>query len=238
MMPRRIPDYPDIYWTWNYFSSIGSIISLIGLFVFLYLMWNMFTINTIGLQYKNLFYFLIKGNNNQKLLLSLKKIEFFLLSHIYKKKNNFLYTIIYFLIKDILSLIYSILTIQNYYFIKYNFMNYFNKFNFFVYLDRYYYSNLLYKLLNVWNISLNIYDNNKIKNSTNDIYDLLSFFSYNYIIIFTLFITISKEIVNKIIILKFKFIIYNLYLNKYINVIFNSLFIYTYKNQIKKSYLK
>lgn len=241
-MPRRIPDYPDIYWTWNYFSSIGSIISVVGLFVFFYLMWNMLSINTIGLQYKNLFYVLIKGNKNQKLLLKLKKIEFSFLSKLIVNKQNILYSLIYFVIKDIFALIYNILNLKYYYFIKYNFINHFNKYNFFVYLDRYYYSSLLYKLINVWNLSLNVYDNqtnNEInKNTNNNIYQLLLFFSYNYITIYTLFTFLKTEIVESIIKVKFKFIVYRLYLNKFINSFINSIFVYTYKNEIKKSYIK
>jgi heme/copper-type cytochrome/quinol oxidase subunit 1 len=38
-MPRRIPDYPDIYWAWNYVSSLGSLVSVVGVFVFFYLLW-------------------------------------------------------------------------------------------------------------------------------------------------------------------------------------------------------
>jgi cytochrome c oxidase subunit 1 len=33
-MPRRIPDYPDVYAYWNYFSSLGSIISFVGILLF------------------------------------------------------------------------------------------------------------------------------------------------------------------------------------------------------------
>ena len=33
-MPRRIPDYPDIYWSWNFISSLGAYISIIGLLIF------------------------------------------------------------------------------------------------------------------------------------------------------------------------------------------------------------
>ncbi len=33
-MPRRIPDYPDIYWSWNFIASIGAYLSFIGLILF------------------------------------------------------------------------------------------------------------------------------------------------------------------------------------------------------------
>ncbi len=36
-MPRRIPDYPDAYAGWNYVSSIGSLITMFGTFLFLYI---------------------------------------------------------------------------------------------------------------------------------------------------------------------------------------------------------
>merc|ERR1711943_68857 len=36
-MPRRTPDYPDIYGFWNYIESIGSLISLVGIFTFFYI---------------------------------------------------------------------------------------------------------------------------------------------------------------------------------------------------------
>jgi cytochrome c oxidase subunit 1 len=35
-MPRRIADYPEAFWGWNYFSSIGAYISGIGMLVFFY----------------------------------------------------------------------------------------------------------------------------------------------------------------------------------------------------------
>ncbi|MEZ5924474.1 MAG: cytochrome c oxidase subunit I [Hyphomicrobiaceae bacterium] len=34
-MPRRYVDYPDAYWGWNYISSVGSYISVLGVVVFL-----------------------------------------------------------------------------------------------------------------------------------------------------------------------------------------------------------
>jgi len=42
-MPRRIPDYPDNYGFWNYIESFGSILSLVGIFIFFYLFSLMLT---------------------------------------------------------------------------------------------------------------------------------------------------------------------------------------------------
>ena len=39
-MPRRIPDYPDVYEGWNYVSSIGSYIAGFSVLVFLLLVWR------------------------------------------------------------------------------------------------------------------------------------------------------------------------------------------------------
>lgn len=38
-MPRRIPDYPDIYGGWNLISSIGSLVSVVGVLYFLIMLW-------------------------------------------------------------------------------------------------------------------------------------------------------------------------------------------------------
>lgn len=42
-MPRRIPDYPDAYVCWNELCSIGSLMSLSGLLLFLYIVYDSLT---------------------------------------------------------------------------------------------------------------------------------------------------------------------------------------------------
>ena len=42
-MPRRIPDYPDAFEGWNYFSSIGSFISVLSMCLFIYVIFDMLT---------------------------------------------------------------------------------------------------------------------------------------------------------------------------------------------------
>lgn len=49
-MPRRIPNYPDAYYGWNLVSSFGSIISLMSLVLFFYVIYNQLY---YGLENKN-----------------------------------------------------------------------------------------------------------------------------------------------------------------------------------------
>lgn len=40
--PRRYNDFPDAYAGWNYLSSFGSVLSLVGVILFLYIIYRMF----------------------------------------------------------------------------------------------------------------------------------------------------------------------------------------------------
>nr|QZP41074.1 cytochrome c oxidase subunit 1 [Geoscapheus robustus] len=44
-MPRRYSDYPDAYTTWNVMSSIGSMISFVGVVMFIFIMWESMSTN-------------------------------------------------------------------------------------------------------------------------------------------------------------------------------------------------
>jgi len=39
-MPRRYRDYPDIFRFWNQVSRVGSLISVIGVLLFFYILWE------------------------------------------------------------------------------------------------------------------------------------------------------------------------------------------------------
>ena len=83
-MPRRIPDFPDIYWGWNYISSVGSIVSVIGVFVFFWLLIDMYLLNSSFVQIKNNYYIIylnsLFSKNTSKFnnLYVFKKYNFFL----------------------------------------------------------------------------------------------------------------------------------------------------------------
>jgi cytochrome c oxidase subunit 1 len=39
-MPRRIPDYPDAYSPWNFIASLGSMITVVGISIFFYIIYD------------------------------------------------------------------------------------------------------------------------------------------------------------------------------------------------------
>jgi heme/copper-type cytochrome/quinol oxidase subunit 1 len=74
-MPRRIPDYPDAYFEWNYISSIGSCISLISVIFFFFVIYDAYAQNFYDIKfYINNFDF--KNKKNLYKLSSLKKNQF------------------------------------------------------------------------------------------------------------------------------------------------------------------
>lgn len=230
-MPRRIPDYPDIYWTWNYYSSIGSFISVIGLFIFFYLVWNMLSQNVLNLQFSNILYILIKSNNNQKLLLKLKKLEYslnkmFILNN-YKKFFNIIYLIKLFY-NIIFNNFYKCLTIKIYILNKYLFNNFLINANQYMYFDRFLYSTFILNLINVWNISI---INIKYKN-------LLNFFCYEYLLILIYSLHLNKLNTNRFINFKFKLLILNLFLKNNLNYLIQNIYGFIYKKQNYKIIIK
>ena len=58
-MPRRIPDYPDVYTFWNTLSSFGSLFSLCSLFFFFYVIFNGLMENSTydKIWYENIIFF-------------------------------------------------------------------------------------------------------------------------------------------------------------------------------------
>lgn len=58
-MPRRIPDFPDMYWSWNYISSVGSLVSVFGVLVFFWLIADLYLVNSLFFQVRNNYYVII-----------------------------------------------------------------------------------------------------------------------------------------------------------------------------------
>ena len=42
-MPRRIPEYPDVYYFWNGISSYGSFLSFVGVLLFIHIIADSFS---------------------------------------------------------------------------------------------------------------------------------------------------------------------------------------------------
>nr|AML26569.1 cytochrome c oxidase subunit I [Staphylinidae sp. BMNH 1274705] len=52
-MPRRYSDYPDAYMPWNVISSIGSLISMVSIFLLLFIIWESFVSMRMVISAKN-----------------------------------------------------------------------------------------------------------------------------------------------------------------------------------------
>jgi len=99
-MPRRVPDYSDIYWSWNFLASIGAYLSFIGLIVFLilimYMVYGAIKIYNFG----NAYLLHIVGNNDfvvtkiytykSKIILTNKDIYFGLLNDLVYSEKYFI----------------------------------------------------------------------------------------------------------------------------------------------------
>jgi hypothetical protein len=85
-MPRRIPDYPDIYWAWNYISSVGSLVSVIGILVFFWLILNMYWTNNLYFQVYNDRYIIIINTWFKNLI---NEYVFFKFNYFQTKKIRF-----------------------------------------------------------------------------------------------------------------------------------------------------
>ena len=84
-MPRRIPDYPDRYWFRNYVSSVGSITTLFGIFVFIFMLYRSY--------FWKKFY---KDNTNFELYFSNHNRDFYIRNFFneiffYKQNNGILF---------------------------------------------------------------------------------------------------------------------------------------------------
>jgi len=44
-MPRRIPDYPEIYESFNTMSTVGSVTTVFGIFLFIFIIFQSIYIN-------------------------------------------------------------------------------------------------------------------------------------------------------------------------------------------------
>lgn len=86
-MPRRIPDYPDMYAGWNFISTVGAYITFFSLFVFFLLIFLLyFNYTNIYLLKDN---YLIHQDNKGELVFFNKKNSYYLIKNLlFTKKLN------------------------------------------------------------------------------------------------------------------------------------------------------
>jgi hypothetical protein len=152
-MPRRIPDYPDVYWAWNYVSSVGSLISVFGVFVFLFIIFQLF--------YGNNFFYRRRGVNyiSFNTIIDWNKIvehfrkeyddDAILLAEIRKSiaKGRFSNTFFFrkhLFLYHLSEFLHDYKLLNTFFFKRYNFFNSLENFSFFSWKDSYYFSVFLY----------------------------------------------------------------------------------------------
>lgn len=145
-MPRRIPDYPDVYFSWNYISSIGSLITVIGIFYFMIILYDLFNKNN---QFEQKYNFLYIVRLNQ--IRNLNENDSFDLIYILFLFSIFISKLpIYETPKWILPLplfFDKILNVNSQYiFLKYNFFNIYNNLFYFNFFDSF----IIKYLLNIF----------------------------------------------------------------------------------------
>lgn len=91
-MPRRIPDYPDTFLFWNIISSFGSLISFLGVLIFLYTIYDAFVSDDVKFKFitkftrRSILQNFILPQKFSKLLAFLMKV----LTWVLKKMANFI----------------------------------------------------------------------------------------------------------------------------------------------------
>lgn len=53
-MPRRIPDYPDVFAYWNSVATFGSYITFFSLLVFFFLIYEAFSVNIFSIKFSHM----------------------------------------------------------------------------------------------------------------------------------------------------------------------------------------
>ena len=74
--PRRISDYPDCYTGWNYISSIGSMVSLVAAFLFIYIVYKQFADKIVLTEIKGALFPEYYNSRNKILKLKSEQLEF------------------------------------------------------------------------------------------------------------------------------------------------------------------
>lgn len=199
-MPRRIPDYPDVYWSWNYISSVGSLVSVVGVLVFFFTVWDVYFGNSLFLQVKNNYYVIVLNN------LIGKNLNFS------ASKNTYTFIKYNFFNVYIFDTIYI----------------YLDRFLLSLFINEFLFSNLwklstsdvvqaiLDELKNkAYSKYFNIYDNFVSNSMTNDmnLIRLINFLIYGWISLFLVFFYSSKTLGFRYLKLNF----HNLILNKFVS---------------------